>query len=196
MPKPNLFFRKDLFKAIQQDRKTVTRRLAKIDQQLLKPEPYSEEGTDYQWLLEVAPNHLEKHTPDSLIKKYSIYQAGDRVNAVAVDEVALAPIQITPIQIVTVKCHPLSWIDSHQSLLDEGIQWQPAPITGRGLNLNFPYNKQFFNDQTKIYDLPTYLTCFSSLWDALHTQPGTTWNDNPFVFTIHFERLNEGDLNA
>ena len=37
---------------------------------------------------------------------------------------------------------------------------------------------------------PGYRGGYHSLWDTLHTKPGTTWNDSPWVVVIEFKRFN------
>jgi hypothetical protein len=37
---------------------------------------------------------------------------------------------------------------------------------------------------------PVPMHAFRLIWDSLHTTPGATWADNPFVVRVEFERLN------
>lgn len=46
-------------------------------------------------------------------------------------------------------------------------------------------------EQTATYTHPVYrslsVAAYAKLWDAIHTKPGETWNDNPSVWVLEFE---------
>lgn len=46
-------------------------------------------------------------------------------------------------------------------------------------------------EQTATYTHPVYrslsVAAYAKLWNAIHTKPGETWNDNPSVWVLEFE---------
>jgi hypothetical protein len=67
---------------------------------------------------------------------------------------------------------------SEADAIREGLEYHDTWLPQWRGSTGLPWRSEFPRD------------AFADLWDSLHTSPGTTWADNPFVVRIEFERLN------
>lgn len=53
--------------------------------------------------------------------------------------------------------------------------------------------RDYFSDPEACVGLGSPVHSYATLWDTLHTEPGTRWQDNPWIYAITFD-VNHGNI--